>query len=234
VSVHFAAAARMESTRSRRPTPAADPKAWILHGHVWGPDRAPVVGAKVCVHRRADGRDEPIDATTTAADGYFKLSLAVTPAEKEAERLAPVLDELRREPPADEAEEVRALRKELRELDTRYRAGRLAADDRTRFLDGLARFAAIRRIVLPPAADAAAEIRRRIGALEPLAAENRISAAEAAELTRLRDELKVVEAAAVAALYLRVTDAAGKLLLAEEEPLAASLGSVTYRDLETR
>jgi hypothetical protein len=231
-SERFAADLRMESTRSQRPQPEPEDEAWILCGHLWDAARAPIVGAAIALHKRIDGRDAPVEATTTMKDGYFLLRLSVEAPTDEAERLAPVLTDLRREPTSRETEEVRVLRNELRELDALGRAGRLREPDRARLVEGLERYAAIRRIAVPPAAGAVDELRTRIAALEPRATAGELSTAETGELTRLRTRLSILRTAATAALYLRVTGRDGEVLLAEETPTAARLGAVTYRDVE--
>ena len=221
-AARFAAAARMEATRSRRPAPPAEEGVWILWGYVWGAGHAPIAGATVALHVRADGRDQPVEATTSARDGSFLLRVAARPPTTEIERLAPALTELRRQPGADEPEEVRKLRAALLELDARDRAGALSVDERARFVASLERFAAVRGIALP-----AATVATTPTSGEP----RRVLVNEAGGLTRLSSGLRV-SAAVTAALYLRVTDAAGALLLADDTPLAARLGEVTYRDVE--
>ena len=231
-SLRFAADLRMEATRSKRPRPSPVEEAWILCGYLWSAAREPVPGATIALHRRADGRDDPVEATTTGKDGYFQLSVAVTAPVDEAERLAPVVSDLRREPTGEEDDEVMRLREELRALDTRGREGRLREPERVALVEGLERYAILRRIELPAAASELATLTRRIDHLASRAAEDRLSAVEDAELRRLRERLTIVHRAVTASLYLRVLDREGELLFAEETPLAARLGAVSYRDIE--
>lgn len=231
-SQRFAADLRMEATRSKRPRPSPVDEAWILCGHLWTATREPVPGATIALHRRADGRDEPVEATTTQKDGYFLLTVSVTAPTDEAERLAPVVSDLRREPASEESDEVTRLRVELRELDARGREGRLREPERLALVSGLERFAILRRIEIPAAAGEISTLTRRIEALEPRDTENLLSETEVAELGRLRERLTIVNAAVTASLYLRVTDRDGEVLLSSETPLPARLGAVSYHDIE--
>jgi len=231
-SRRFAADLRMEATRSKRPRPSPEDEAWILCGHLWTAAREPIPGATIALHRRADGRDQPVEATTTAKDGYFLLKVSVTAPTDEAERLAPVVNDLRREPTGEEDDEIARLRAELRELDARGRRGRLREPERIALVSGLERFAILRRIEIPAAASELVTLNRRIAALEPRAAENLLNPAESAELGRLRERLTIVNTAVTASLYLRALDRRGEVLFASETPLPARLGAVSYRDVE--
>lgn len=230
-SRRFAADLRMEATRSKRPQPSPVDGAWILCGHLWTSSREPVPGATIALHRRVDGRDEPVETTTTAKDGYFLLEVPVTAPTDEAERLAPVVNDLRREPPSEESDEVARLREELRELDARGRGGRLREPERLSLVAGLERFAILRRIELPAAPSELPTLTRRLAALEPRAAEDLLSPEETVELGRLRERLAIVNTAITASLYLRALDRQGELLFSSETPLAARLGAVRYHDV---
>ncbi|MCA9638742.1 MAG: hypothetical protein KC420_22095, partial [Myxococcales bacterium] len=133
---------------------------------------------------------------------------------------------------APESAEVTELRRELLTLDARGRAGRLTEPERLRLVEGLERYAALRRIEIPAAVGRVEELSARIAELEPRAVENLLTPAETSELTRLRTNLSIARDAATASLYLRITGADGNILLVDEEPLAARLGAVTYRDIE--
>lgn len=78
-----------EALRAQTPVPAPDDKAWIVHGHVFGPDRQPQAGRVLTVHD-ANGKSLLATQARTDTNGHFVL--CVTPEKQGGDTLAKKTD----------------------------------------------------------------------------------------------------------------------------------------------
>lgn len=68
-------AGRAEHDRIATPAPEREAQAWLVHGYVRNPDGFPRAGYLVALYPDDEGREAPVQSTTTNSKGYFRLRL---------------------------------------------------------------------------------------------------------------------------------------------------------------